>query len=142
MKILMLSGPNLNRLGKRSPEHYGQLTLNDLEALVKQRGQENGQEVVCHQSNSEGRLIDWIHESEAAFDAAIINPGAYTHYSYAIRDAIESVSIPFVEVHLSNIMEREAFRAVSVTAPVCASQFYGEQEKSYFKALDFLKTLP
>lgn len=142
MKILMLSGPNLNRLGKRAPEHYGLMTLKTLEEGVCEKARLLGQEVTCLQSNFEGQLIEWIHDSECHYDAVIFNPGAFTHYSYAIRDAIESVNIPYVEVHLSDIKKREPFRAISVIAPVCLAQFYGEQENSYFRALEYLKTLP
>lgn len=142
MKVLLISGPNLNRLGKRSKAHYGTLTY---QALVEKVTEEARRLDICleaKQSNHEGDLVDWIHESEDTYDAVLINAGALTHYSYAVRDAIESSERPFVEVHLSNIYEREAFRAISVIKDVCEAQFYGEKEISYFKALAFLKTLP
>ncbi|MCD4715089.1 MAG: type II 3-dehydroquinate dehydratase [Clostridiales bacterium] len=141
MKILVIQGPNLNRLGKRTEFHYGAMTLEALNGVIRDYGDTIGFETDFLQSNHEGQLIDWIHESEKKYDAVLINPGAFTHYSYAIRDAIESVDIPFVEVHLSNIYERETFRHVSVIAPVCRKQVYGMKEKSYFDALDYLKTL-
>jgi 3-dehydroquinate dehydratase-2 len=142
MRVLIIQGPNLNRLGRRSEFHYGLLTLQTLNAAIEAYGSEIGIETAFVQSNHEGQLIDWIHGSESRYDAVLINPGAFTHYSYAIRDAIETVAIPFVEVHLSNIYEREDFRHISVIAPVCKKQVYGLKEKSYFEALDFLKTLP
>ncbi|MBE0449601.1 MAG: type II 3-dehydroquinate dehydratase [Clostridia bacterium] len=141
MKVLVIQGPNLNRLGKRTEFHYGAMTLEALNGVIKEYGKTLGIETEFLQSNHEGQLIDWIHDSEQIYDAVLINPGAFTHYSYAIRDAIESVDIPFVEVHLSNIFERETFRQVSVIAPVCRKQVYGMKERSYFEALDFLKKL-
>lgn len=141
MKVLVIQGPNLNRLGKRTEFHYGAMTLEALNECIREYGMSLGIEIDFVQSNHEGRLIDWIHDSEGRYDAVLINPGAFTHYSYAIRDAIESVDLPFVEVHLSNIYEREPFRHVSVTAPVCRKQVYGMKERSYYEALDFLKTL-
>ena len=141
MNVLVIQGPNLNRLGKRTEFHYGAMTLETLNGVICDYGKSIGINTDFLQSNHEGQLIDWIHESEQKYDAVLINPGAFTHYSYAIRDAIESVEIPFVEVHLSNIYERETFRHVSVIAPVCRKQVYGMKEKSYFEALDYLKTL-
>lgn len=141
MKVLVIQGPNLNRLGKRAEYHYGVMTLEILNGMIKDYGMSIGIESDFLQSNHEGQLIDWIHESEQKYDAVLINPGAYTHYSYAIRDAIESVEIPFVEVHLSNIYERETFRHVSVISPVCKKQFYGMKEKSYYEAMEYLRTL-
>lgn len=141
MKVLVIQGPNLNRLGKRTELHYGAMTLEALNDAIKDYGLSMGMETDFLQSNHEGQLIDWIHESEGRYDAVVINPGAFTHYSYAIRDAIESIDLPFVEVHLSNIYERETFRHISVIAPVCRKQVYGMKEKSYFEALDYLKAL-
>ena len=141
MRVLVLQGPNLNRLGKRDPHYYGAMTLEQLNEAVVCEGKKLGFEVVCKQSNWEGQLIDWIHEADSLFVGALINPGALTHYSYALRDAIESVAIPFIEVHLSDIHNRESFRSVSVTSAVCKAQFFGLKEKSYFEGLSFLKTL-
>lgn len=142
MKVLLISGPNLNRLGKRDPAHYGVLTYEALVERVTLEAKHLGIHLTAVQSNHEGVLVDWIQETESDYDAVLINAGALTHYSIAIRDAIDSVKTPFVEVHLSNIYEREPFRAISVIKDVCVAQFYGEKEISYFKALAFLKTLP
>lgn len=138
MKILVINGPNLNRLGKRKAEHYGTMTLDDLMEMIRAHAKALKVEVEFFQSNHEGAIIDVIHTCEDQYEGVVINPGAFTHYSYAIRDAIESVSVPFVEAHLSDIKNRESFRSISVTAPVCVKQIYGLKEMSYFKALDFL----
>lgn len=138
MKILVINGPNLNFLGIREKNIYGTQDYAYLQKLLEEKGKEAGCEVTVFQSNHEGAIIDRIQE--AYFDrteAIIINPGAYTHYSYAIRDALASVSIPKVEVHISNIMEREEFRRVSVTAPVCDKQIYGHGLEGYLEAIDF-----
>lgn len=138
MKILVINGPNLNFLGIREKNIYGTQDYAYLQKLLEEKGNEAGCEVTVFQSNHEGAIIDRIQE--AYFDrteAIIINPGAYTHYSYAIRDALASVSIPKVEVHISNIMEREEFRRVSVTAPVCDKQIYGHGLEGYLEAIDF-----
>lgn len=125
MRILVINGPNLNRLGLREPHIYGDKTLSDLEHNLKKMEENHLIEISCAQSNHEGQIIDWIHEADNQFDGIVINPGAFTHYSYAIRDAIESVSIPVVEVHISNIHARESFRHESVTAPVTIGQIVG-----------------
>lgn len=134
-KILLIHGPNLNRLGKRDPAHYGTLTLSELEAQMKARAV--GYEVLCSQSNHEGALIDFIQENDDA-EGILINPGALTHSSYALHDALLDSGVPCVEVHLSDIHGREAWRAISVTAPACLKQFCGKQVQSYEEALDFL----
>ncbi|WP_124727194.1 type II 3-dehydroquinate dehydratase [Staphylospora marina] len=134
-KVLVLHGPNLNRLGTREPDVYGRITLEELDDRLKRLGREWGLEVTCFQSNVEGELIDRIHAAEDEFDYIILNPGAYTHYSYAIRDAIASVRVPVMEVHLSNVHAREPFRRVSVTAPVCRGQIGGFGILSYEMAL-------
>ena len=137
-RIFVIHGPNLNLLGSRDPEQYGTLTLAKLNSAIKRKGRSWGFEIRIVQSNSEGRIIDLLHRRRKWADAFILNPGAYTHYSYAIRDAIEAIQPPVVEVHLSNIYERENFRRVSVIEDVCLKQFYGKQVDSYMEALTFL----
>lgn len=135
MKVLVLHGPNLNLLGKRETAVYGKLTYDELNQRLINLGKELDLQVMVDQSNSEGTLIDRIHQAEGQFDAIVLNPGAYTHYSYALRDAIASVEVPVYEVHLSNIHAREAFREQSVTAPVCQGQIVGFGPLSYELAL-------
>lgn len=137
MKILVVHGPNLHLLGRRAPALYGGATLKRLDADIKKRAAALGAKVRVFQSNSEGGIIDWLTANAAWADALVINPGAYTHYSYAIRDAIEALALPAVEVHLTDIARREPFRRVSVIKPVCLAQFKGEGPRSYFKALDY-----
>lgn len=134
-KVLVLHGPNLNRLGMREPDVYGRETLADVNGRVKQRATEMGLKVDFYQSNHEGALIDRIHEAEGGYDAIIINPGALTHYSYALRDALASVSVPAIEVHISNIHQRESFRHTSVTAPLTRGQIVGLGTAGYEWAL-------
>ncbi len=138
MKIMVINGPNLNMLGIREPEVYGNRTYTDLEAYIEEYGEKCGIEVTVLQSNGEGELIDFIHHALGNFDGIVINPGAYTHYSYAIRDALASVDIPCVEVHLSNIHRREDFRHTSVTAPSCNGQITGLGFRGYLLAIDYL----
>lgn len=137
-KILLLNGPNLDMLGIREPEVYGRDTLESIEAEVVAYGAERGVEVDCFQSNHEGVLIDKIHEAHWHYDGIIYNPGAHTHYSYALRDAVASIDAPVVEVHLSDINAREPFRAVSVIEPVCVAQIKGKGKHGYKDALDIL----
>lgn len=137
-KIMLIHGPNLNMLGIRDPEVYGRDTLSDIEAFVSSHAKASGFELSCFQSNSEGAIIDAIHSCYNAFDGIILNAGAYTHYSYAIRDAIASVLLPCVEVHLSDIHKREPFRHVSVLEPVCVKQICGLGKEGYILALDEL----
>lgn len=135
-KFLIINGPNLNRLGKREPHIYGAETLDDVKANLQTLAAEYSFEITFKQSNHEGEIIDWIHQSEdEGYSGLIINPGAYTHYSYAIRDAIASVSVPTVEVHISNIHERETFRHTSVISPVTIGQIVGFGIKGYQLAL-------
>jgi len=125
-KILILNGPNLNRLGLREPDVYGAQSLKDLEEELTVFGKKMGCELQFKQSNHEGDLVDWIHEAEDGnIDGIVMNPGAFTHYSYAIRDAIAAVKTPVVEVHISNIHQREPFRHRSVTASVTKGQIVG-----------------
>ncbi|AKS38877.1 3-dehydroquinate dehydratase [Anoxybacillus gonensis] len=125
VRFLLLNGPNLNRLGMREPHIYGHTTLAQLEKQLTEFASEYGAELTCYQSNYEGALIDQIHRAESLYDGIIFNPGAFTHYSYALRDAIASVQTPVIEVHISNIHAREAFRHQSVLAPVTAGQIVG-----------------
>jgi 3-dehydroquinate dehydratase II len=137
--ILILNGPNLNRLGTREPDVYGSMTLPDLESQTESWGAELGLAVVCRQTNFEGQLLEWVQTaSETGFRAIIINPGALTHYSYALRDAIAGQPLPVVEVHLSNVHAREEFRHRSVTAAVCAGSIVGLGAQGYRLALEYL----
>ncbi|WP_096434701.1 type II 3-dehydroquinate dehydratase [Alteribacter populi] len=139
MKILVLNGPNLNQLGKREPTVYGSGILKQLENELIEYGNEYQISITTEQSNYEGQLIDWLHESETKFDAIVMNPGAFTHYSIAIRDAIASISLPVIEVHISNVHARENFRQVSVTAPVCVGQVSGFHFEGYKMAIDYFR---
>jgi 3-dehydroquinate dehydratase II len=136
MKILFLNGPNLNLLGTRQPEIYGRTTLADIEAQVRTRAAILGVDVEFRQSNHEGQLVDWIQEARSRFDAIALNAAAYTHTSVALRDAISSVGLPVVELHLSNIHAREEFRHRSLIAPVCVGQVSGFGAFSYILALE------
>ena len=138
MKLLVLNGPNLDMLGIREPDVYGSDTLAALEELVTRYAAERGVSVTCIQSNSEGELIDIIHQAGSAFDGIVYNPGAHTHYSYALRDAVASIDVPVVEVHISDIDAREPFRSVSVIAPVCVAQVKGLGFGGYCRAIDIL----
>lgn len=137
-KILVMNGPNLDMLGTREPAVYGYDTLETLEETVIAYAAERGVKATCFQSNSEGKLINKLHKAPAKYDAVIYNPGAHTHYSYAIRDAIASIDTPVVEVHLSDVDSREDFRRVSVTAPVCVAQIKGMGIQGYCDAIDYL----
>lgn len=137
-KILVVNGPNLDMLGVREPSVYGRDTLNDLEREVKAYGKKRNVEVACFQSNSEGKLIRKIHAARDVYDGIVYNPGAHTHYSYALRDAVGGIDVPCVEVHISDVDAREPFRRVSVIAPVCVAQVKGRGFKGYCDAIDAL----
>lgn len=138
MKILVLHGPNLNLLGEREPDVYGSQTLAQLNAQLKAHAKKSKIELRCLQANGEGELIDIIHRHRRWAQGLVFNPGAYTHYSYALRDAVSGARIPAVEVHLSDIKKREPFRRISVIAPVCLTQRSGKGALSYIEAIDFL----
>lgn len=141
-KVLVLHGPNINLLGIRETGIYGKETLADINEEIYDAAREMGISITIHQTNHEGEMIDLIHQVRTDYDGCVINAGAYTHYSYAIRDAIASVTKPFVEVHLSNIYAREEFRHKSVIAPVCTGHIAGFGKVGYILALkgirDFL----
>ena len=131
MKILIMNGPNLNLLGEREPGIYGSESLAGINEGLKLEADKLGVELDFYQSNHEGALIDRLHDARGKFDAIVLNAGAYTHYSIAIRDAIAAIKLPVVEVHLSNIHARESFRENSVIAPICAGQISGFGAYSY-----------
>lgn len=136
MKLLILNGPNLNRIGKREPEIYGYETLEDVEIKLGKLVLAQNVELAFFQSNIEGALIDRIHEAaDNETDGIIFNPGAFTHYSIALRDAVASVDVPVIEVHISNVHSRESFRQTSVIAPVCLGQLTGFGTDGYTLAL-------
>ena len=137
-RILILHGPNLNLLGEREPEVYGTLTLEELNREIERFAAQRGVEVRIYQSNHEGELIDLIHEHRHWAEGLVINPGALTHYSYALRDAIAAVGLPAVEVHLSDIHRREPFRRRSVIKDVCLGQISGKGLGSYLEGIELL----
>jgi 3-dehydroquinate dehydratase-2 len=139
MKLLVINGPNLNFLGIREKGIYGTQDYNYLVEMIQKKAKESECEIECFQSNHEGAIIDRIQESY--FDGTqgiVINPGAFTHYSYAIRDALASITVPKVEIHISDIMSREEFRHVSVTKEVCDNQIYGKGLDGYIIAIDWI----
>lgn len=139
MKIAVINGPNLNFLGIREPNVYGNSSLSELEKDLMTYGKEKELEILCFQSNSEGELIDYLQKCyNDGIDGIVMNPGAYTHYSYALADAIKSIHLPVVEVHISNIHNREDFRKNSVTAASCVGVVEGFGMESYFVGLEGL----
>ncbi|MFK5996486.1 MAG: type II 3-dehydroquinate dehydratase [Rhodobacterales bacterium] len=140
LNILILNGPNLNLLGTRQPEVYGTTTLADIEAMCRDKAAELGVTVDCRQSNHEGDLIDWIHAARGTFDGIIINAGAYTHTSIAIMDAVSSVEIPTLELHLSDITAREDFRRVSYIGKVAFDTIMGHGAAGYPMAVERMVT--
>lgn len=140
-RVLLLNGPNLDMLGERETGIYGKDTLEHINAEIAAKAQELGLECEMRQSNHEGVLIDWLHEARGQFDGVIINAGALTHYSVALRDAIAAIRIPTVEVHMSNVHAREKFRHKSLIAPVCAGSIIGFGKNSYILALYGIKDL-
>lgn len=137
MRLLLLNGPNLNLLGSREPNIYGRTTYESLISDLQTHAEKSGTKLDCFQSNHEGQLIDYIQSAADVFDGIILNPGALTHYSYALRDAIQSIKLPVLEVHISNIHTRESFRQISVTAPACIGQISGLGIQGYFLAVDY-----
>ena len=138
MQVVVLNGVNLDVLGRRDAQTYGGLTLNELETRIYEWAHELTLTVRCRQTNSEGEYIGWIHDAYSDADAVIVNPGAWSHYSYAIHDALELVEVPVVEVHLSNIQEREEWRRKSVIADLVAHRVIGKGPEGYREALEYL----
>jgi len=138
MQVLVLNGANLDTLARRDPAIYGGVSLNELESRIYGWAHALDISARCRQSNSEGEYIDWIHDSYDNVDGLIVNPGAWSHYSYAIRDALELLTVPFVEVHLSNIEDREEWRRHSVVADLAALRVIGKGPDGYREALEFL----
>ena len=137
-KILVIHGPNLNLLGEREPGVYGSDTFESINNEIVERAKANSFKCDVFQSNHEGAIIDKLHEARKIYDGVVLNAGAYTHYSYAIRDAISAIKIPVVEVHMSNIHTREEFRHISVISPVCVGQIAGFGKASYLLGVDAL----
>ena len=135
MRILIINGPNLNLLGTRNKEIYGEKTLEDINSLIEQQAAELGVEMATFQSNSEGNIINFIQRESPSADGIIINPGALTHYGLSLRDALSDSALPVIEVHLSNIQAREEFRRYSVIAPVAKGQIAGLGWRGYIAAL-------
>ena len=139
MKILVLHGPNLNMLGTREPGVYGKVTLAEVDRMIREHARRRGGSVECRQSNLEGQLVDWLQAAQReGFDGVVFNPGAFTHYSIALRDAVAAIKLPVVEVHLSNVHGREEFRRHSVIAAVARGQIAGFGPQSYLLGFDAL----
>ena len=141
MKILVLHGPNLNLLGEREPDIYGTMTLAQLDSQLRRHARERGAALRIFQDNCEGSLIDLLHAHRRWAQGVVFNPGAYAHYSYALRDAVAAIDIPVIEVHLTDVTRREAFRRSSVIAPVCLDVISGRGAGSYLEAIDRLVRL-
>ena len=139
MKILVINGPNLNMLGKREPGIYGRESYADLVEFIQRTAREEGLEAECFQSNHEGALVDRIQEALGAFDGIVINPGAYTHTSIALLDAVKAVNIPTVEVHISDVTKREEFRQVSYIRQACVKTYMGLGFEGYRQGMLYLK---
>ena len=139
MNILIINGPNINFIGKRETNIYGNKTYNDLKKYIFDYAKNHNHYIEIYQSNHEGEVIDKIQDNYQRFDALIINPGAYTHYSYAIYDCLKSINIRKIEVHLSDIYNREDFRKISVTKAACETQIYGKGFESYIDAINYLQ---
>lgn len=137
-KVLLMNGPNLNMLGVRDPAIYGSDTLASIEEMVVDYGRACGVQVDCFQSNHEGALVDALQAAHGNYDGIVYNPGAHTHYSYALHDAVECIDVPVVEIHISDISKREEFRRTSVIAPACIAQVKGLGKEGYLRALDVL----
>jgi 3-dehydroquinate dehydratase-2 len=142
VKILVLHGPNLNLLGTREPGVYGKVTLAEVDRMIREHARRRGGSVECRQSNLEGQLVDWLQAAQReGFDGVVFNPGAFTHYSIALRDAVAAIKLPVVEVHLSNVHGREEFRRHSVIAAVARGQIAGFGPQSYLLGFDALTAL-
>lgn len=137
MQLMVINGPNLNKLGIRDPEQYGTGTYMDLMDMIEKKNTEKVS-IRCFQSNSEGRIIDFIQQAGEEYDGIVINPGAYSHYSYAIMDALADTDIPKVEVHISDVLNREDFRSVLITAKSCDRMISGNGFDGYLEAIDYL----
>ena len=139
MQVDVLNGVNLDELRRRDPKIYGGLSISELETRIYQWAKELDVRVRCRQTNDEGQYVDWCHEALDSADGVIVNPAAWTHYAWSIRDALEPLTIPIVEVHLSNVDEREEWRRTSVLADLVATRFVGHGPEGYRMALDYLK---
>ena len=139
MRILVINGPNLNLLGQREPDIYGRETYLDLVEKIRRHAEEKGDEAVCLQSNHEGDLVDFIQSARGGFDGIVINPGAYTHTSVAILDAVKAVSVPTVEVHISKVEEREPFRLQSYIRAACIATVSGHGTDGYLEAIEIIR---
>lgn len=139
VRVALLHGPNLNMLGRRPAAHYGTVTLPELEARVREWGRELGMSVATFQTNHEGAFLEHVHGLVGAVDGVVVNPGAWTHYQWSIRDALEMLGAPFVEVHLSNVEEREPHRRISVIRDLAVAAVWGKGPDGYREALEILK---
>lgn len=137
MQLMVINGPNLNKLGSRDPEQYGTGSYMELLEMIERKCSEKVS-IRCFQSNSEGKIIDFIQQAGEDYDGIVINPGAYSHYSYAIMDALADVDIPKVEVHISDVLNREDFRSILITAKSCDKMISGKGFNGYLEAIDYL----